>query len=102
MSRSGGGNPPAIKITDVVTHFAVAVNEERGDGQTLDFLAPGEDLRLELLTDGGEPLRQADTIDGRLLIDTADLQPGTYVLRATRPDDAERATVELRTVPPLR
>ena len=94
--------PASLLLTDVLTHLAVDVNDAREDGDVIAFARPEEALRLELLDDAGEVLRKAEAIDGRLVIDTRDVERGTYVLRVSRPDDATSSNVQLRTASPLR
>ena len=95
------GDPPPFRVTDEVTHFVVPVDESRDDGATIAFERPDAELRLELLSPDGEVLRIAEAVDNRLFVDTAGLDAGTYVLRASRPAPAAGTPVELRTVPPL-
>jgi hypothetical protein len=95
------GDPPAFHLEDVLTDFAIAVNEEPGDGRVIAFQRPDEALQLALVGAHGEVLREAEAVDARLVIDTQGIEPGTYVLRAARPEERSNAKVELRTAPPL-
>ncbi len=95
------GDPPPLHIKDIVTHYVVEVNENRGDGETIAFQRPEEAVRLELLNHSGEVMREADAVNDQLFIDIRGIQRGSYVLRVSKNDHATRSVVQLRLVPPL-
>lgn len=96
------GDPPPLWLKDIVTHYVVEVNENRGDGEAIAFERPAEAIMLELLNLSGEVVREAEAINGNLFIDTRGIERGTYVLRISKAEDATQSLVQLRTVPPLR
>ncbi len=96
------GNPPPVEIEDKVSHYLVDVNENQGDGDAIAFRQPNESIDLELLNLDGDVLRKSDIVDGNLSIDIRGIEPGMYVLRASRGEDAAMPSLELRSVPPLR
>ena len=96
------GDPSPLYLTEVVTHYMLDVNLNRGDGDAVAFEAPDQSLRLELLDRAGAGLRQAEPMNNKLFIDTRGLEPGPYLLRVTKQSDRPSGVVELRTAPPLR
>lgn len=93
------GDPPPLRVVDRVTHYLYELGEDRGDGPALAFSNPGEDLRIDLIDRNGEIVREARTLDDRLLLDTEGLEPGPYIVQISRPEEA--SLTELRVVPPL-
>jgi Subtilase family len=96
------GDPPPLRLKEIVTHYVVEVNENRGDGEAIAFEYPAEAVRLELLNLAGEVVREAEALNGNLFIDTRNIERGLYVLRVSRAEDATHSFVQLRAVPPLR
>ena len=96
------GDPGPIRVIEDITHYLVDVNENRGDGEALAFRQPTEPMLLELLDASGSVLRQSESVNGNLFIDTAGIEPGAYVLRASRAEASRGSVVQLKTVPPLR
>ena len=95
------GNPPSFRLTDPVTHFVLPLNDQPDDGPAVAFERPDEPLILELLTMSGEVIREAEVVDGRLLVSTEGVDSGTYLLRVTALDGALSSPISLRTAPPL-
>lgn len=93
------GDPPPLRVVDRVTHYLYELGEDRGAGPALAFANPGEDLRIDLIDRNGEIVREARTLDDRLLLDTEGLEPGPYMVQISRPEEA--TLTELRVVPPL-
>jgi len=95
------GDPSPLVLKDRITHYVLDVNQHRGDGDGIAFQIPDEAVRLELIDHDGGSVRDAHAIDGKLIIDTAGLAAGPYVLRVSKQAETPRAVVELRTAPPL-
>lgn len=93
------GDPPPLRLVERVTPYLYEVGEDRGDGPGLAFANPGEDLRIDLIDRNGEIVREARTLDDRLLLDTEGLEPGPYMVQISRPEEA--TLTQLRVVPPL-
>ena len=93
------GDPGPIEIKDIVKHYVVEINVNRGDGEALAFEAPSEPVRLELLNPSGEVLRDAEAANGNLFINTRGIERGAYVLRVSRAGVG--SSLQLQTVPPL-
>lgn len=96
------GNPSPVEIESKISHFLVDLNTDRGDGNMLAFREPAERVELQLLTLKGEAIRTGETAEGKLFIDTRGIEPGTYVVRVSRAEDAVLRFVELKSVAPLR
>jgi Subtilase family len=96
------GGPAPLRLDDVVTHYLVDVNEDRGDGDAIVFERPSARVQLELLDSSGEVMRAAETVNDTLVIDTRDFRRGSYVLRASKDPAAAGALSLTRMAPPLR
>ncbi|MFC0624597.1 S8 family peptidase [Kribbella deserti] len=93
------GDPPPLRVADVVTHYLHELGEDLGEGPALAFTDPGEDLRIELIDRTGEVIREARVLGDRLLLDTDGLEPGPYLVQLTRREAA--SAIEVQIVPPL-
>jgi hypothetical protein len=99
------GDPPPWRIRDEVTHWAVDLGRAEVDDGVLafDLDDPAGEVLVELLDESGEVVRRAYAVAGedvgaRAVLDVADVDPGTKVLRVTRARAAGAAQV--RAVPP--
>ena len=70
-----------------MTHFVIDINGNRGDGQGIAFERPEQPLRIELLDSAGELVREAQTLQDILFLDTRGLEAGIGVLRVSRAED---------------
>jgi hypothetical protein len=94
--------PDAVLIREPEHHAIVQVHTRPGDGDALVFEHSGHGVAIELLGRTGEVIRRGEGVDGRLSIDTTDVEPGPYVMRVTREEGTLGAPVRLSRVPPLR
>ena len=96
------GDPPPLRFKDIVKHYVVQVNENRGDGEAIAFAQPAEAVRVALLSPSGEVVQEGQAENGHISIDTRGIERGSYVLRISRSEERKSSYVELRTIPPLR
>jgi hypothetical protein len=99
------GDPPPLRIKELEKHFAVNVGEDRGDGDAIVFEKPEDAVILALLDLDGNVVRQGAqaALDGRVAVNTRDLEPGRYFLRVARiaSDGGQKPTMQLHLAPPI-
>jgi hypothetical protein len=95
------GRPDPLRIFERERLFAVELGSDRGDGDAVLFAKPDEPVRIELLDEAGNVLREAIPTRTALVLATGELA-GRYVVRVTRDAGigASASPVELRMLAP--
>jgi hypothetical protein len=96
-------DPPDFVLKNETTHFAVDVGSESLRELQIAFYQPDEEITLELRDMQGNIIRQGarDPL-GRMVVETANLSEGSYLLSVARPTVGanEARPLKLKIEPP--
>lgn len=91
-----------VWIREPEHHVIVEVHTRPGDGGALVFEHSGDPVTIELLDRAGDVIARGEGAEGRVSIETDDIEAGAYVMRIKQERGTSGSPVRLSRVPPLR